>query len=218
MALSRVQKLRIKENNLLLTINGPRDFREKLGPLPAGVKHLKKASNPDQIHWFVKARDEMEKELPGILALLKAEVICWIYYPKGSSGIQTDLTRDKGWDTLLAHEEFQWISLLSFDETWSTFGMRLKNKADRQKEQKPKRRPVFDYIDAAIKTVYPPAGFLLALENNSSAYIFFNSLSFTNKKEYIEWVVTAKREETKTKRIADSIERLEKRWKNPANR
>lgn len=214
-----VQKLRIKENSLLLTVNGQQDFEEKLGSLPEGVKLVKKSSHPDQIHWFVKDRGGMEKELPRILALLKPEVICWIYYPKGSSGMQTDLTRDKGWDTLLAHEELQWISLLSFDETWSTFGMRLKVEADRQKEQKPKpARPVFDYIDPVTKMVYPPATFLSALESNSSAYAFFNSLSFTNKKEYIEWVVTAKREETKTKRIADSIDRLEKRWKNPANR
>ncbi|RYF90014.1 MAG: antitermination protein NusB, partial [Chitinophagaceae bacterium] len=46
---------------------------------------------------------------------------------------------------------------------------------------------------------------------------FFDSLSFTNKKEYIEWIVTAKREETRTERIAGTIERLAKKWKNPRN-
>jgi hypothetical protein len=31
--------------------------------------------------------------------------------------MQTDLTRDKGWDALMRHKELQWISLISFDAT-----------------------------------------------------------------------------------------------------
>jgi hypothetical protein len=60
-------------------------------------------------------------------------VICWIHYPKGSSGIQTDLTRDKGWENLLK-ENLHWLSLISFNETWSAFGMRLKTEADELKK------------------------------------------------------------------------------------
>ncbi len=37
------------------------------------------------------------------------------------------------------------------------------------------------------------------------------------KKEYIEWIVTAKREETRIQRIDGTIERLVKGWKNPRN-
>jgi len=44
----------------------------------------------------------MEKELKKVLRLVKDDVVCWIFYPKGSSKIQTDLTRDKGWEELLA--------------------------------------------------------------------------------------------------------------------
>ena len=39
-----------------------------------------------------------------------------------------------------------------------------------------------------------------------------------NKKEYIEWIVSAKREETQKERLKATMERLEKGWKNPANR
>lgn len=46
-------------------------------------------------------------------------------------------------------------------------------------------------------------------------WIFFAALSFTNKKEYAEWIVTAKREETRTTRIKESIKRLGKKWKTP---
>ena len=153
-----------------------------------------------------------------VLSLVKDDVICWIYYPKGSSKIQTDLTRDKGWDELLKHKEMQWISLISFDDTWSTFAMRLKKDADKKKEAKPKDRPVFEYVDPITKTVKLPEDFASALKKSKKQESFFNALSFTNKKEYIEWIVTAKREETRATRVKESVERLGKEWKNPANR
>jgi uncharacterized protein YdeI (YjbR/CyaY-like superfamily) len=43
------------------------------------------------------------------------------------------------------------------------------------------------------------------------------TLSFTNKKEYVEWIITAKRKETRSERLTASIERLEKGWKSPRN-
>ena len=131
--------------------------------------------------------------------------------------MQTDLTRDRGWDSLLKHNELTWISLISFDDTWSTFGSRLKTEADKKKEAKPKERPVFDYVDPKTKTVRLPDDLEAALKKNKKQNEFFNQLSFTNKKEYIEWIVTAKREETRTERINGTIERLSKEWKNPRN-
>ena len=98
----------------------------------------------------------MEKGVNKILKLLKPDIVCWIYYPKGTSSIQTDLTRDKGWEILLKHKEMQWLSLISFDDTWSSFGMRLKNEADKKKEAKPTVRLIFDYVDPTKKTVKLP--------------------------------------------------------------
>src|SRR5687767_6413150 len=126
MANSIADKLRIKSGHTLLTKNAPADFKKNLGPTPANVKIVSNGSTFHQVHWFVKDRKQMEKELSQVLKLVKENVICWIYYPKGSSKMQSDLTRDKGWDELLKHDEFTWISLISFDDTWSTFAFRLK--------------------------------------------------------------------------------------------
>lgn len=218
MAITTAQKLKIKEKYTLLTVNTPPDFIKNIGQLPGGVKITDSAKNYDQVHWFVKDKAQLNKELKKVLSLVKDDVICWIYYPKGSSKIQTDLTRDKGWDELLKHEEMQWISLISFDDTWSTFAMRLKKDADKKKEAKPKDRPVFEYVDPITKTVKLPEDFASALKKSKKQESFFNALSFTNKKEYIEWIVTAKREETRATRVKESVERLGKEWKNPANR
>jgi len=55
------------------------------------------------------------------------------------------------------------------------------------------------------------------LKTSSPASKFFNTLSFTNKKEYIEWIITAKRPETRLERVNETIERMVKQWKNPRN-
>ena len=57
---------------------------------------------------------------------------------------------------------------------------------------------------AILLTIHAPADFQKQLQP-------------TNRKEYVEWIVNAKREETRTQRIKDTIERLGKEWKNPAN-
>ena len=217
MANTIAQKLRIHDGMKLLTIHAPADFEEHLAPLPAGVRLSEKKEDYQQIHWFVKNKAAMEGEMDEVIYLLKAEVICWIYYPKISSKIQTDLTRDKGWDGLLAHTELKWISLISFDDTWSAFGMRLKTAADETKTVAAKPRLIFDYIDATTRTIRLPDELEQALRTDEQASTYFNTLSFTNKKEYVEWIVTARLEETKKERVAGTMERLAKGWKNPRN-
>ena len=214
---STAQKLKIKENFILLTINAPADFKKDIGELPKGVKISADSKNYNQVHWFVVNKAQMDKELTKVLKLIKDEVTLWIYYPKGTSKLQADLTRDKGWDNLLKHDELGWISLISFDDTWSTFGARLKTEADKKREEKPRERPIFDYVDPKTKSVRLPDDLAIALKKNKKQEDFFNTLSFTNKKEYVEWIITAKREETRTERVKGTMERLARQWKNPRN-
>ena len=219
MATSISSKLKIKPKFSLLTLNAPANFKKGLQGLPAGVKITDAGKDYDQVHWFVMNKAQMEKEMSKVMKLVKPEVIVWVYYPKVSSKIQTDLTRDKGWDCLLAEgDKLTWIGLISFDDTWSVFGFRVKNEADKKKEAKPKpKREIFNWVNPQTKEIIFPKDLASILEKNKKEVIFFNSLSFTNKKEYIEWIVTAKREETKAERIKGTIERLAKGWKNPRN-
>jgi Bacteriocin-protection, YdeI or OmpD-Associated len=219
MASTIFEKLKIKPKFVLLTLNAPHEFKKRLYDLPPGVKIISSGKEYNQVHWFVYNRAQMEKEMSKVMKLVKPEVTVWVYYPKGTSGIQTDLTRDKGWDRLLAEgDKLTWISLISFNETWSVFGFRAKNEADKKKEAKPAApREIFNWVNPQTKEVKLPEDLSTALKKNKKEASFFDSLSFTNKKEYIEWIVTAKREETRTERIKETIERLGKQWKNPGN-
>jgi len=215
--MTTAQKLKVKEGNAIVVINAPPDYKKSLGSLPPGAKITGTGKSINQAHWFVKDKSQMEKELKKVLPLIKGDVMCWLFYPKGTSKIQTDLNRDSVW-TILQGKKVQMINLISFDDTWSAFAMRQKTEAHKKKKEASKKRPVFDYINPLTKTVRLPDDFAAELKKNKKQEAFFNTLSFTNKKEYIEWIVTAKREETRNQRVKGSIERLGKEWKSPSNR
>ena len=61
--------------------------------------------------------------VPRLVKALAPESLLWISFPKGTSGIQTDLTRDKGWDALKS-VDLKWVTLISVNDTWSAFCLR----------------------------------------------------------------------------------------------
>jgi uncharacterized protein YdeI (YjbR/CyaY-like superfamily) len=50
-----------------------------------------------------------------------------------------------------------------------------------------------------------PEYFRAALRKNEKAAVTFNGFSYTNKKEYLEWITEAKRKETRSKRLLTAI-------------
>jgi hypothetical protein len=219
MAKSISEKLKIKQGYKLLTIHSPENFKKDLGSLPSGVSISAIAKSFNQVHWFVMNKAQIEREMSRVMKIVKPGIIVWVYYPKGSSKIQTDLTRDKGWDCLLKEgDKLTWISLISFDSIWSVFGFRVKTENEKKNDLKPKPvREIFNWVNPKTKEVKLPADFASHLKKHKKQSDFFNTLSFTNKKEYIEWIVTAKREQTRKDRIDGSIDRLGKEWKTPTN-
>ena len=67
------------------------------------------------------------------------------------------------------------------------------------------------------KTIETPDYFQQRLKEHPKAKEVFESFSYSNKKDYIEWITSAKREETRENRIVQSLEWLNegkiKNWK-----
>src|SRR5262249_27727968 len=53
-----------------------------------------------------------------------------------------------------------------------------------------------------------PAYIAAALKTNARAWRFFQTLSSTNRRDFVVWIHTAKRPETRARRIRESIARL----------
>ena len=96
--------------------------------------------------------------------------------------------------------------------------MRAKTADDKKKEAKPVENPVLEFIDTTRKTIRLPDDLALAIKKNKKAALFYETLSFTNRKEYVSWVVSAKRAETRTERIKATVQKLEKNLKNPSDK
>jgi hypothetical protein len=68
--------------------------------------------------------------------------------------------------------------------------------------KQPVRPPKAD-VSRAVRA---PADLLAALRNNARARAAYDNLSPSHKREYIEWITEAKRDETRKRRVADAVE------------
>jgi len=58
----------------------------------------------------------------------------------------------------------------------------------------------------SAKEVHVPAYFVKALKRNSNAWENFEKFSYSNKKDYVEWIEEAKIDATRAKRIETAVE------------
>jgi hypothetical protein len=65
--------------------------------------------------------------------------------------------------------------------------------------------------DLEPRQVELPPDLQQALEASPTEQTYFNQLSYTHQKEYVKWVIEAKREQTRKERIQRTIELLKQR-------
>lgn len=118
---SLAKKMKLKPGASAAVISAPDNYLQEL-------KHDSEVSQSlkgkfDWIQIFVKDKAELDVLAPKAAKALKPESMLWISFPKGMSKIQTDLTRDKGWEGVQALD-LKWVNLVSVNETWSAFALR----------------------------------------------------------------------------------------------
>ena len=64
-------------------------------------------------------------------------------------------------------------------------------------------------VDSAPRVVEVPADLAKALTKSKAARAFFESLSFSNQRAYVDWVESAKKSETRNARVASCVDMLE---------
>ncbi len=118
------QKLKLKPGQRAAAIDAPKPILEALTPLPEGAQLFTVLDG--QFDWvlaFAKNKADLAAMAPLVRAALRPLSLLWIAFPKGSSKMQADLTRDKGWEPLEGMD-LKWINLVSIDEDWSAFSLR----------------------------------------------------------------------------------------------
>jgi hypothetical protein len=117
------RKLLIKPKQRVRLVNAPSGYASSLEPLPEEVSIGTSKQGSDVVQLFAKDQADLRKHLATALAALKEGGTFWICFPKGSSKMQTDLTRDIGWGAVTA-AGFAGVSLVSIDDTWSAMRFR----------------------------------------------------------------------------------------------
>jgi hypothetical protein len=117
---SLAQKMKLNPGAQAAILNAPQGYLDEFAPENVSVD-IALITQYDWVQVFVKSQAELEALIPQVKAALKPASLLWISFPKGASKIQTDLTRDKGWDSV---QDLKWVNLISVNQTWSAFSLR----------------------------------------------------------------------------------------------
>lgn len=131
MAATLVKKLRLQPGQKAAIVNAPPDYVERLGDLPQGVEIATElGARADFIHLFVANQADLERLGPAVLEAVEYDGLLWISYPKRSSKVETDLTRDRGWE-LLTEAGMRPVTQVSIDDVWSALRWRPSDRVGR---------------------------------------------------------------------------------------
>jgi hypothetical protein len=120
---SLIQKLGLKPGMKVRLLNAPPDYLNGF-PLPDGAQFVKAADPlPDFIQLFATQSAEIAKTVPALLENLTDKTRFWITYPKKTSGVQSDLSREAVW-AALAPLGWRPVTQIAIDEVWSALRFR----------------------------------------------------------------------------------------------
>ena len=90
-----IKKLGLKAGAQACILNAPPHFLDLLGPLPGGViLHPALSGKLDYIQFFVKDREVLDQQALVLKQHLAFTGMLWLCWPKKTSSLSTDLTRE----------------------------------------------------------------------------------------------------------------------------
>lgn len=180
------------------------------------VTPLLKARKIDFALVFAISQKQLQDILRDVIPALHENSKLWIAYPKLSSKIASDLSRDCNWDCVSNHG-YETVSVIALDHVWSAVRVKKPEGGIEKKINFSTQNPA-QGIDYISRTVDTPAELKVLFDKHKKAAVHYESLSFTNKREYAEWIIGAKKEETRTRRLEQTISMLTAGKKNPSDK
>ena len=124
------EKLGIKSGQKIYIANAPRSYHQTLGALPEETILAKSLRGPcDLIQFFTKEKSELESTFPRLKKNLAVNGALWISWPKGASGIKTDVNENIAREIGLKNGLVD-VKVCAVDDVWSglKFVFRLKDR------------------------------------------------------------------------------------------
>jgi hypothetical protein len=205
---SILEKLQLKDEKNLLIQGLPSSVEKQFAKLSfsKNVTPLLKTRKIDFALVFAISQKQLKDILADVLPALQTDAKMWIAYPKLTSKIASDLSRDANWDCITKFG-FETVRSIALDNVWTALRFKKPDAVETKKENFTASNPA-PGVDFEKRTVETPKELQTLLNKNKTALATYESLSFSHKREYVEWILSAKKEETKTKRLRTTIEKL----------
>jgi hypothetical protein len=214
------KKLMMKPGQSWLLFNAPENYLSTLKPLPEDlhITYLAEGSF-DGIQLFILNRAELVENLKLIQPVLQPETILWVVYPKKSSGIPSDLAMISSWDEVTPYG-LTGVAAAAIDNTWTALRFRPvgQSKTSTTRNSEIEKNDYAAYVDVANKKVSLPLDLAAELSKAPAALANLEKLSYSNQKEYVLWVLTAKQDKTRIDRIQKTTQQLLANKKNPSEK
>jgi len=215
------KKLHLKPGMRFAVVNPPDAFARMLGKLPAGVTQAKSlARDLDVVLLFAVHQKGLNGQWPKAIAALKPSGALWVAYPKKTSGIETDLGMGE-WDATKG-SDWNPVAMIGIDDQWSAvrfkFAPGLEDARHARQEESILDADGTVCVDRKNRFVTPPRDLQALLAGHAKARAVFETLSFTHRREYVQWIIEAKRPETRAARLQKTVDMLAKGKTNPSDK
>jgi len=214
------KKLQMKPGTRWLIFNSPDTYLSQLEPLPNGVELSSKTEGTfDGAQLFVKDSVELTECLKAVMPTVKHDAVLWVIYPKKNKNVTTDLEMMSGWDVFKPYG-LRPVASASIDDMWTSLRFRpeVNVKHSEGRNDSVRNNEYGEYIDVDNKQVKLPPIISDTLEKETAAMDFYQILSYSNKKEYVFWILSAKQDKTRHERLVKMVEKLNAGKKNPSEK
>jgi hypothetical protein len=224
MSQTLLEKLAYKDEKNLLIQGLPSAIEKQFAKLAfaKNLTPLLKIRRIDFALVFAVNEQQLGNIVREVLPALQPDGKFWVAYPKIGSKIATTLNRDCQWSciTCFGYESVRQVPL---DHVWTAIHFKKSDTTISTLAKLAVRDAVLETagIDPVGRTLHPqticpPADFVKELRRSKIASHFFEELSLTDQKEYVIWISSAKKEETRSRRLGQAIDKLIAGKKNPA--
>ncbi|WP_316829403.1 YdeI/OmpD-associated family protein [Pedobacter aquatilis] len=215
---SLLKKLQIKPGFTVKVMDAPENAAAIFGNVPDDISiRFDDVENFDALITFTTLKEQLDRQINNNLKKLNPKTIFWVFMPKKTAKIESDLDMMKTWQELDIYGLNPCASA-AVNETWTALRLKFitEIKPSGLRNDHIKTNDFAEYIDVETKTVKLPEDLALVLQDNPKALNYFNGLAYSHKKEYVLWILTAKQEKTRTNRIEKALDMLLNDKKNPS--
>lgn len=216
---SLIKKLKIKSGQKVFIQNAPLEFLDFINEVEKDFDIVGSEKNKDVIMLFAKNSNDLYNALDKLHSTLSSTTLFWICYPKKTSDISTDLKMMSSWKDLEKYG-LRPVASVAVDKNWTALQIKpiAAVKLSGSSNEAISKNELGEFIYVKNRIIKLPDYLEALLQRIPEAKSFFDILSYTNKKEYLHWLLIAKQQKTKDERQKAFVEKLLNKKKNPSEK